>query len=297
MAGEEKTRSELIDELRELRRKVALLEGERDAGAEEQAESLAANLRELDALYSEAPVGLCLMDRELRFQRINERLARINGVSVKGHIGARIRDVVPHLADQIVPVYERILRTGEAVVDLELRGEPPSDPGVEHIWLANHRPVTRPDGFITGIVTVVQDITEAKRTEEKLGRIREHLAEAQRIADFGSWEWHLLDDHVWWSDQLYRILVREPGSITPTFDGIIELVYPEDRGIVREQIEATLKRDEPFVVEARMEAGDGSIRLMEANASLKRTREGVPMILTGTVRDITRQRGKKARER
>ena len=45
-------------------------------------------LVELETLYRTAPIGLVLLDRELRFLRINEMLAEINGPSVEEHLGS-----------------------------------------------------------------------------------------------------------------------------------------------------------------------------------------------------------------
>ena len=55
-------------------------------------------LAELEALYAHLPLGLCLVDSDLRFVRANERLAEMNGVSIAGHLGRTVRSVLPNLA-------------------------------------------------------------------------------------------------------------------------------------------------------------------------------------------------------
>ena len=54
---------------------------------------------ELEQLYDHAPVGLCFMDCELRFVRINKQMAAINGAPVEAHIGRTLRDIIPKIAD------------------------------------------------------------------------------------------------------------------------------------------------------------------------------------------------------
>ncbi len=54
-------------------------------------------LRELEHIYKTVPVGLCLMDTDLRFLRINQWLAAINGISIENHLGRTLRDIVPEL--------------------------------------------------------------------------------------------------------------------------------------------------------------------------------------------------------
>src|SRR5262249_27985631 len=84
---------------------------------------LESNAAEIDALYRTAPIGLCLIDRSLRYVRINERLAEMNGLSAADHIGRTIRQVIPGLADIVEPRLRRVLRTGRPVLNLEFAGQ------------------------------------------------------------------------------------------------------------------------------------------------------------------------------
>jgi PAS domain S-box-containing protein len=131
-------------------------------------------LAELEATYDDAPVGLCVLDRGLRFARINERLAEINGVPAAEHIGRTVREVVPDLADSVEPVFRRIIETGEPVLDFEVTGETKAQPGVERVWLESWHPLKDEAGEVIGINVVAEEITGRKRAEtereELLGR-------------------------------------------------------------------------------------------------------------------------------
>lgn len=61
-------------------------------------------LGEIEAIYQSAPVGLCFVNTDLRFMRLNERLAAINGSSISEHLGHTIREVLPALADTLEPL-------------------------------------------------------------------------------------------------------------------------------------------------------------------------------------------------
>ena len=78
---------------------------------------------ELTALYRHAPIGLAVLDRDLRFIRINEVLAKINGYSVEEHIGRFAWDIVPGLREAAEPLLRRVLDNGEAITGIELAGE------------------------------------------------------------------------------------------------------------------------------------------------------------------------------
>ena len=114
------------------------------------------------------------MDMDYRFVRINERMAEINGLPVEAHIGRTLRQVLPDLADYILeprPVYER----GEPVLNVELHGQTPKEPGVKHHWLANFFPYRSETGKVIGLLGAVADITELKRQETKVRESEERF--------------------------------------------------------------------------------------------------------------------------
>jgi len=135
--------------------------------AEEQARL---RLAELEDIYRNAPVGLCLLDRELRFLRVNERLAEINGIPAAEHIGKTLREVVPKVADMAEPSLREVVETGQPRFDVELIGETLARPGVQRTWLEHWLPVKDPEGRIIGVNIVVEEITERKQAEEALRR-------------------------------------------------------------------------------------------------------------------------------
>ena len=124
-------------------------------------------LAELEATYATAPVGLCVLDADLRFVRINQHLAEMNGVPVEDHIGRTIRDVVPDVAEKVEPVLRQILETGEPVLDFELTGETASAPGVQRTWVESWYPLRDEQGRIIGVNVVADEVTDQKRVEEE----------------------------------------------------------------------------------------------------------------------------------
>ena len=123
---------------------------------------------ELQTLYRTAPIGLALVDCDLRFLRVNEKLAEIDGVPVGAHIGHTLRDVVPGVADTIEPLYRRVIDTGKPVTSFEIHGTTPAQPGVERDWLVDYYPLKAPDGLVQAVGAIVVEITERKRAEEAL---------------------------------------------------------------------------------------------------------------------------------
>ena len=97
-------------------------------------------LNEIEQIYRYSPVGLCFMDTNYRYVRINEHMAEINGLPVSAHIGRTLREVIPALADGIMELYRPIYERGVPVLNAELHGVAPTSPGIQRHWLANFFP-------------------------------------------------------------------------------------------------------------------------------------------------------------
>jgi PAS domain S-box-containing protein len=136
------------------------------------------HLDELEATYRTAPVGLCVLDRDLRWVRINERLAAFNGFPVQAHLGRTVRELFPDLADSIEPGIRRVLETGEPSTAVEIENAREDRPGETQHWVAQWHPLRGADGEVVGVNIVAEDVTERKRAEVE----RERLLEAERAA-------------------------------------------------------------------------------------------------------------------
>ncbi|HSO42188.1 MAG TPA: response regulator [Rhodospirillales bacterium] len=145
--------------------------------AKEAAES---SYRELETIYRNAPIGLALFDRDLRYLRVNDRLAEFNGLPVDEHLGRALQDVVPSLAPMVVPEMLRVIETGEPASS-EVRGETAGRPGGDNVWIADFYPLKRADGTTDALCTVVREVTEERRTEEELRRSMEVAEQASAL--------------------------------------------------------------------------------------------------------------------
>ncbi|MBD2435436.1 PAS domain-containing protein [Nostoc sp. FACHB-110] len=131
-------------------------------------------LAEIENIYQSAPIGLNVLDTDLRFVRINQRLAEINGFSVEEHIGRTVRELLPDLADTSDQLLRPILETGKPLLNVEISGTTPAQPGVKRTWLESFLPLKNGDAII-GISTVCEEITERKQAEAELKQAKEEL--------------------------------------------------------------------------------------------------------------------------
>jgi len=129
----------------------------------------------LCTVEASAPVGFKLVDRDLRIVRIDETLARINGLSVAEHIGRTVAEVAPAVWPRLETIYRRALG-GEPVCNVDISVPSAAEPLRTRHWLASFYPVWV-DGEIIGVGNVVLDITERKEAEEFRGVVMDNLAE------------------------------------------------------------------------------------------------------------------------
>jgi PAS domain S-box-containing protein len=139
----------------------------RDVTQRREAEStIRRQLAEIETIYRSTPIGLAVLDTNLRFVRINERLASMNGLPVEAHIGRTIREVVPAIADQAEPLMRGVLASGEPVTGIEITGDTAAEPGVERTWIESWIPVRGRRDEIIGISVTAEEITERRRVEQ-----------------------------------------------------------------------------------------------------------------------------------
>lgn len=137
-----------------------------DAGDGDDGHQLAPQGSLLEAAHRAAPVGLAVIDSQLRFLRINERLAEMNGASEEAHIGRTVQDRLPDLTDQSEAALRRVLETGEALRDLEITGETPAQPGVRRIWIEQFLPLRDGSGEVIGVNVVTHEVTAERKALE-----------------------------------------------------------------------------------------------------------------------------------
>ncbi|HZV87490.1 MAG TPA: response regulator [Candidatus Binatus sp.] len=123
---------------------------------------------ELEQIYRTAPIGLAVYGPDLRYLRVNEQLARINGLPAEQHVGLMTRDVNPGVSKAVEPYLRRVFSRGESILNVEIQGTTQAQSGALRTWLASFHPLRGASGVIRAISVVVLEITERKRAEANL---------------------------------------------------------------------------------------------------------------------------------
>jgi PAS domain S-box-containing protein len=244
---------------------------------------------ELENYYSAMPVGLALLGRDLRYIRVNDRIASFFGISSQACIGKRLSDLLPEVAVSAMPNYQKVLTSGEPVLNVEIYGASPSRPNQPRHWLANYYPLKIADGSVQKLCVAVVEITERKHSEEALRQANERQELAQQAAGYGVWEWNLQTARMDWSPKLFALFGLDPAGDVPTLDTWLATLHPEDRQVLRTKLGDGPTKCGPFDVEYRIIRPGGEIRWIHTVG--RATGEiGRPLRINGVCIDITKQK-------
>lgn len=150
------------------------------------------------------------------------------------------------------------------------------------------------DGNIIGITSLGEDISERIQTEEALRKSDSFLANAQRMAQLGTWDWEIPNGKVNWSREVYDIYGVSSENFDPNIDSVMELFHPDDRQKHEEVLENIRKSQGYYEFEARIIWPDGSVRHVVSTSMGHENEKGDVVQISGTVQDITTR--KKAEE-
>ncbi|WP_321421937.1 PAS domain S-box protein [uncultured Methanobacterium sp.] len=243
-------------------------------------------LKEIEAIYNSAPIGLCVLDRNLRFVRINDRMAEINGFPSEEHIGKTVHEIIPDLAEQAESAAKEIFETKNNVVGMEFTGMTPAQPGVSRTWMEEWYPLKDSSHHIIGINVAALEITEIKKAENALKKSEEKLRLAIEGAGAGMWFWDLENDLIEWTNEYKHIFGVEPDPDT-SFSNILKVVHPDDQEKVKDAIQRTLQFGEDFKIEMRTVWQDGTVHWAYSLGKLSYDSQGKPKEIIGIAINTT----------
>jgi PAS domain S-box-containing protein len=240
-------------------------------------------LAQLHAIYDGAPVGLCFIDRSLRYVSLNRRLAEMNGFPVEAHLGRTVKEMVPGLYPVIEPFLRRAMR-GEAIPEAEVT-KPAASPGeAEKTLLISHQPALDEVGEVVGVSVAVMDISSRKQAEKALRESEEHLRYMVELNPEIPWvmdaEGNNLDTSSRWTE--ITGLTKEQTRNR----GWLEALHPDDVEPTMNALREALRSGKHIDVEYRVKRVDREWRWMRSRGSPRYGPAGEILRWYGSVEDI-----------
>jgi len=242
---------------------------------------------QLHAIYEGAPVGLCFLDRDLRYVSINRRLAELNGAPIEAHLGRTPEEMAPGLFPHIAPYLYRALQ-GERMSDVEIEraGAHAGDPN--RVILVSYEPAFDEAGEVAGVSVAVVDITELKRAEGVLRESDERYRSVMETSPVAMWvldrDGNFIDASSPWFDMTGQTREDVAGR------GFLKVVHPAERARATRVLLDALRAGNRIDIEFRAAAAGGGWRWMRVRGAPRYGPSGEIVRWYGTAEDTHARR-------
>ncbi|MCK5125734.1 MAG: PAS domain S-box protein [candidate division Zixibacteria bacterium] len=244
----------------------------------------------LNTIINTLPNPVFVKDAKHRWILLNDIMCELMGRSREELIGKSDYDIFPkEQADVFWKKDNEVYNTGESVENKEAIT---TGAGEERMLLTRKALFTQADGskILIGVIT---DITELEEARNSLEDREISLRIAQKLAKVGSWEWHLKNGTMSFSEESCQIFgVKYPAVFTSMEDAIDKIVHPEDRKTIKDAF-ATFDTGDVFAqVSCRIVTPQGTVRWVNATQPeiRKSDEKGNPLVVIGTVQDMTERK-------
>ncbi len=159
----------------------------------------------------------------------------------------------------------------------------------------------RPGGYDTELVAFLEPLVKTaanliagyraelsrRKAEADLQESQNSLAEAQRIAHLGNWDWNIESDEAYMSVEVSRIIgIGDEDAIT-SLQKFMPFVHPDDQALIQQSIETALAGEKPYSIDFRVIQPDGNVCTVHSQGEIHRDEAGKPVRMVGTMQDIT----------
>lgn len=255
-----------------------------DITEQKQAENaLRESEQNLQALFSNAVDAILLADDNAGFVDANLAACTLLGYNREELLSLKLPDIATE-SERVASLglWRRFLDMGQMQGESKVLRKEEGTCDVEWRAVANIRPGLH--------LIMMHDISERKRSLEALERSQAQLAEAQKVAHIGSWDWDLKTDHIQCSEELLNIFGATAKEFGDSLASALTLLHPDDRDRVRDDCEKSVRSGEDYQSYYRVVHPNGNIRLVYARGIVAKDMYGNSVRLLGTAQDITERK-------
>ena len=218
----------------------------------------------------------------------NNGAEKMYGYSAGEAVGKSIELIIP---PEKIPEFREImnkLKRGEKVS--HHRTKRVKKDGTEIIISVTVSPIISRKGTIIGASAIAKDITQNTLMENIIYESEERMKLALSAGRMGTWDWKFPNNSIEWNDYMYKIFGLDESGFSGKFEDFLQLVFPEDREKVHNDVEHAIENNLSYESEYRIMRPDGNTRFIMARGKLLKDDSGIPFRLIGICLDITEKK-------
>jgi len=241
----------------------------------------------LEQIINTIPNPMFVKDADLKYSLCNSSFAQnILSISKDEIIGKSVFDISPkqladkyHISDLEVKNNELNYQEYESKVKF-------TDGTLHNIVFYKAR-LQNQDNSFAGIVGIMLDITQRKKHELELACSKESLKKAQEIGNIGHWDYDVLNDSMYMSEQMYKIYELDRETFKPSLAKIIALIHPEDRDLVVNSYKESFIQTPFFEITHKVITYNGNLKYIKDSVETFFDQNKKAIRIIGNVQDIT----------
>ena len=252
-----------------------------------QERALAEKERKFRAIFDGSYQFVALLDTDGNILELNRSAVQFIGNDQQVHAGVPLWQAT-FWTDEVErsSLREAVLQAAEGKFShliLDIRGD---NGRIAKLDLAL-KSIQTPLNAVEFLIAEGRDVTELVDINDALRWSEARLANAQKIARLGNWEWTMTSNQLLWSDEVYRIFGLTPDTFGASYDAFIGHVHPDDRQLVQEAVNRAIQEKEPYSIQHRIVCPDGAEKVVHERGEVLFDDDGKPLVMTGTVQDVT----------
>ncbi|MBI3354335.1 MAG: PAS domain S-box protein [Nitrospirae bacterium] len=247
-------------------------------------EALSEGENKLQAIIDNSNAAICVKDTEGRFILVNKWFENMFHIAGEDITGKDDYYIFPKETAHNLRVNDQKVLWLNAPMEFE---ETFPDENGMHTYISMKFPLQDQKGITYAVCGISTDITERKQMEQMLKENESRLLNAQRIAHLGSWDWDIVKNTLYWSDEIYRIFGLTLQESGVTYEAFLNSVHPDDRRFVKKSVDAALYDKKPYSINHRIVLPNAAERIVHEQAEVIFDETGRPIRMVGTVNDIT----------
>lgn len=238
----------------------------------------------LTALSDNSSDAIFIKDLQGRYVMVNPEAARALGGEPEQILGKRDDELLsPQQAKIFTDNDLKVLQSESLITSEEVLS---SANGVR-VFSASKGVMRNIAGEVIGLFGISRDITEHKLIEDTLRASESLLKEAQSIANLGNWTLDHVTGRLFWSEQIYQLFELPVHQFDATYEAFLNAIHPEDREMVNQTYQQSLKDKTPYKIEHRLLMADGHVKWVQERCHTTFDAQGKPLSSHGTVQEIT----------